>query len=257
MSTASLATLLPRLRHAATRLADLALPPQCLACSLPVGRQGAMCGPCWSAIHFISRPYCEVSGLPFAFEAGGVSVRPDVAANPPPYAMARSVMQYNDASAALVLRFKYADRMEAAPAFAAWMVRAGGDVLAGADLVLPVPLHRRRLFTRRYNQSAELARLIAAQSGLGFTPELLTRVRATRPQVGLSGDARRRNVAGAFAVPKGIAARVRGKTIVLVDDVLTTGATIEACARVLDAAGAAGIRVLTLARVVQAVTVSV
>lgn len=184
-------------------------------------------------------------------------VRPDVVSNPPPYAKSRSVMQYNDASAALVLRFKYADRMEAVPAFAGWMVRAGADVLAGADLVLPVPLHRARLFTRRYNQSAELARLVAAESGLGFAPALLKRVRATRPQVGLSGDARRRNVAGAFAVPARAASRVQGKTIVLVDDVVTTGATIDACARVLTAAGAAELRVLSLARVVQAVTVSI
>tara|TARA_R110000868_G_scaffold54982_2_gene171261 strand:- start:5318 stop:6091 length:774 start_codon:yes stop_codon:yes gene_type:complete len=257
MIHATLQTIAARARHAASRVADLALPPQCLSCGLPVSRQGGLCGPCWSGIDFISRPFCEVSGLPFAFDPGGLMVRPDVATNPPPYAKARSVMQYNDASAALVLRFKYADRMEAAPAFAGWMVRAGAEVLAGADLVLPVPLHRRRLFTRRYNQSAELARLIAAGTGLGFAPELLTRVRATRPQVGLSGDARRRNVAGAFAVPSRLASRVRGKTIVLVDDVMTTGATIDACARVLAAAGATELRVLTLARVVQSVTVSV
>lgn len=257
MNSAGFSLLLTRLRHAALRVADLALPPQCLSCSQPVSRQGGLCGPCWSAIDFISRPFCEVSGLPFAFDPGGIMVRPDVASNPPPYAKSRSVMQYNDASAALVLRFKYADRMEAVPAFAGWMVRAGADVLAGADLVLPVPLHRARLFTRRYNQSAELARLVAAESGLGFAPALLKRVRATRPQVGLSGDARRRNVAGAFAVPARAASRVQGKTIVLVDDVVTTGATIDACARVLTAAGAAELRVLSFARVVQAVTVSI
>ncbi len=160
-------------------------------------------------------------------------------------------MRYSDASAPLILRFKYADRLEAASTYASWMARAGGDVLQGADLIVPVPLHRWRLMARRYNQSAELGRHLSRNTGIVSAPHLLARTRATRPQVGLSGDARRRNVAGAFRVRPAAAGRIAGKTVVLVDDVLTTGATIEACTHALLAAGAAEVRVLMLARVVQ------
>jgi ComF family protein len=164
--------------------------------------------------------------------------------------MARAVMRYSDASAQLVHQFKYADRLEAAPAFGRWMARAGAALLKDADLIAPVPLHRRRLFSRRFNQSAELARQVARLSGVPFVPDLLERVRATRPQVGLSGDARRRNVAGAFRVSEAMKAAARGRNVVIVDDVMTTGATAEACARALAAAGARETRVLCLARVV-------
>lgn len=262
MTSAALPSLLSRLRLAATRVADLALPPQCFSCHQPVARHGNLCAACWLAIDFIERPFCEVSGLPFAFHpadvaSGAPSIRAEVIDNPPPYARARAVMRYNDVSAALVSRFKYADRLEAAPAFARWMARAGADLLTGADLLIPVPLHRRRLFSRRYNQAAELARAIGVESGLAVGSNLLARVRATRPQVGLTGAARRRNVAGAFRLRPGMGGRIEGKAVVLVDDVMTTGATIEACARALLAAGAREVRVLTLARVVHGEPLSI
>jgi len=239
-----------RLKHIATRLADFLLPPHCMGCGVMVSTQGGLCPSCWSAIDFIERPFCELSGLPFAYDPGEAMVRPEFVDNPPPYAKARSVMYYNEASARLVLRYKFADRMEAAPAFAHWMVRAGAELLDGADLILPVPLHRKRLFSRRFNQSAELARRVARLAGLPFAPNLLVRARATRPQIGLSGTARRRNVAGAFRLADGAAAQLAEKVVVLVDDVMTTGATVEACARALNSAGAREVRVLSLARVV-------
>ena len=250
MLTTSLQAAATTFRALLRQAADLALPPQCIACRKPLSTTGALCALCWSAIDFIEAPYCEISGLPLGTENVG-GIRPDVAANPPPYARARAALVYTDASAPLILRFKYADRLEAASTYAGWMARAGADVLGGADLILPVPLHRWRLMARRYNQSAELARHLARHEGVPFAPHLLARTRATRPQVGLSGDARRRNVAGAFRARPAAAARIAGKTIVLVDDVLTTGATIEACTHALLTAGAREVRVLTLARVVQ------
>lgn len=235
-----------------SRLADLALPPLCLGCGRGLDMHAALCGNCWAGIDFIEPPFCAVTGLPFAYEAGEGAVSAAAIANPPTYARARAVMRYNEGSTKLIHRFKYNDRMEAAPAFARWLARAGAEFLAEADLVAPVPLHTRRLFARRFNQSAELSRAVARLSGIACEPGLLLRVRATRPQVGLSGDARRRNVAGAFRLAADAVPLVRDRHIVLVDDVMTTGATVEACARVLVAAGAAEVSVLCLARVVPA-----
>jgi ComF family protein len=253
---ADLRGLVSMLGARAGRLADIALPPLCLACGKGIEAHGALCGDCWRAVEFIERPFCPVTGIPFPFDpnaedgSGEEIVSAAALASPPPYAKARAVMRYGDTAARIVLRFKYADRMEAAPAFARWMARAGTELLADADVVAPVPLHRSRLFSRRFNQSAELARHVAGLSGIRFAPGLLERVRATRPQVGLSGDARRRNVAGAFRLGAGARASVEGRTVVIVDDVVTTGATVEACARVLKAAGAREVCVLALARVV-------
>lgn len=238
------------LRGLVSRLSDLVLPPLCLSCGAGVEAHGALCGDCWRKIEFISEPFCPVTGLPFPYDPGPGMLSAAALASPPPYAMARAVMRYSDASAQLVHQFKYADRLEAAPAFGRWMARAGAALLKDADLIAPVPLHRRRLFSRRFNQSAELARQVARLSGVPFVPDLLERVRATRPQVGLSGDARRRNVAGAFRVSEAMKAAARGRNVVIVDDVMTTGATAEACARALAAAGARETRVLCLARVV-------
>jgi ComF family protein len=234
----------------AARIADVALPPLCLSCGKGTAGHGVLCATCWREIEFIERPYCPVTGVPFAFDPGEGIVSTAALAAPPPYARARAVMRYGDASAKIVHRFKYADRMESAPVFARWMARAGADILADADMVAPVPLHRLRLFSRRFNQSAELARHVARLSGIGFAAGLLERVRATPPQVGLSGTARRRNVAGAFRVGKSAQALVAGRIVVIVDDVVTTGATVDACARAVKAAGAAEVRVLSLARVV-------
>lgn len=238
------------LRAGLAPLVDFALPPQCMGCGTGLQGAGGLCGACWSSIAFFEPPFCRISGLPFGPDLPDGELRHDVADNPPPYTMARAVMRYDDHSARMIARFKYADRIEAAPAFARWMLRAGAPLLQGGGLVLPVPLHRQRLFSRRYNQAAELARHVAALSCLPFDAGCLMRVRATRPQVGLSGTARRRNVAGAFRVNRDRVAQIAGKTLVLVDDVVTTGATAEACARALLAAGAGEVRVLALARVV-------
>jgi ComF family protein len=243
------------LRRTTGRLLDLVLPRRCIACGkgLAAGAQaGALCAGCWSAIDFLSPPLCERCGFPFEFEleAGAAALCVACRTAPPVFDRARAVMAYDAGSRAMLLAFKHADRTDLAPAFGRWLARAGGDLLAEADVVAPVPLHWTRLFARRYNQAALLAQAAARQAGRPFHPEILVRRRRTAPQ-SAGRAARARNVAGAFLVPPGRRPQVEGRRILLVDDVRTTGATLEACARALKAAGASGVDVLTLALVVR------
>ncbi len=167
------------------------------------------------------------------------------------FARARAVLVYDDASRDLILGFKHADRTEAAPAFGRWLARAGGELVETADLIVPVPLHWTRFVTRRYNQAALLGRALARETTLPLVPDLLIRRRRTPSQGGLDFAGRARNVRGAFRLNPRLAGGVRGRRVLLVDDVYTTGATVSACARVLLRGGAAQVDVLTLARVVR------
>ncbi len=230
--------------------ANLFLPPRCISCAAPLWGETQVCGFCWKDLTFIEAPLCGVSGIPFPFDPGPGALSAEVLARKPAYGRARAALRYDNVSGRLISRLKYGDRLEAVPLFAKWMRRAGAELLADADLIVPVPLHRTRLFQRRFNQSAEIARTLSRLSGVPCAPELLIRTRATRAQVGLSASARRRNVSGAFALTPGKGEKVEGKRLLLVDDVLTTGATVEACAKRLAAEGALGVDVLTLARVV-------
>ncbi|CAO3441608.1 Competence protein F homolog, phosphoribosyltransferase domain; protein YhgH required for utilization of DNA as sole source of carbon and energy [Azospirillum argentinense] len=232
-------------------LLDTLLPPRCLCCGGAVDRQGGLCAPCWSGLTFIAPPACACCGTPFDFALEGEPLCGACIAEPPLFARARAVLAYDDGSRPLVLGFKHGDRIHAAAAYGAWMARAGAELLADADLLAPVPLHRLRLFRRRYNQAALLAQAAGRQAGRPVIPDLLVRRRSTPSQGGLDRSGRRRNVQGAFAVRPGLEARVAGKRIVLVDDVLTTGATLSECARVLRRAGAERVDALTLARVVK------
>ena len=227
---------------------DALLPPRCLACAAAVDVPGRLCAGCWSAVDFIAPPQCALCGFPFDYDEGADVLCGACIASPPAFDRARSVLRYSGVARDLVLGFKHRDRTHAAPPFAQWMERAGEALLADADAVAPVPLHRFRLFTRRYNQAALLARELARLCDLPFAPDLLARTRHTRSQAGLSRRGRIENVRGAFAVRR--VEDVRGRRIVLVDDVMTTGATAGACAAVLKRAGALGVDVLSLARVV-------
>jgi ComF family protein len=239
------------LRRAGRRAVDLLLPPLCLRCGTPVDDVGALCAACWVNIGFIAPPFCACCGYPFEFDPGPDSVCAGCTRARPRYARARAVFRYDDFSRDLVLGFKHADRTDAAPAFGRWLARAGGELVADADLIVPVPLHWLRLFQRRYNQAALLALALARTTGVAAAPSLLRRRRSTPSQGRLGRLARRRNVAGAFRIDPRQGARIEDRRVLLIDDVLTTGATAEACAAALLQAGAAAVDVLTLARVVR------
>jgi ComF family protein len=234
------------------RALDVALPTLCPACREPVGGNG-LCASCWAKLALIAPPYCERLGIPFAYDPGPGVLSMQAIADPPAYHRARAAVRYDDIARALVHALKYGDRLDLAPTMGRWMARAGRDLLAGADALIPVPLHWRRLWARRFNQSALLAKTISQETGIGVANDVLKRVKATAQQVGLSQTERAENVQGAFRVPPERKAEVAGRRLVLVDDVLTSGATSDACARTLLRAGASQIDVVVFARVVDAV----
>lgn len=229
---------------------DALLPPVCIGCDQPVDGPGLLCARCWPAVSFITAPQCAACGQPFELPVPAGTRCGACLADPPRFTCARSAVRYGGPVRDLVLRFKHADRLDLAPALARLMIQAGADCLAGADYLVPVPLHWRRRLFRRYNQSAELARGLARLGGPPVLVDALRRRRATPAQGRLNRLGRLRNVAGAFVVPPAGRGRIAGAHLVVIDDVLTTGATADACCRVLLAAGAARVDVLTLARVV-------
>lgn len=236
-------------RAAVRRVVDLVLPPRCIGCGALVDAPGALCGTCWRGIDFITQPFCARCGLPFGHDAGEGAICGECARNPPPYERARAAAVYDDASRALILAFKHADRTDAAKALGGWLARAGADILGDADAIVPVPLHRRRLLARRYNQSALLAQALSRATGVPCIVDGMVRTRATPSQGRMDRTRRERNVRGAFAIRKSRAAALKGRHVVLVDDVLTTGATVSSCTRALLRGGAARVSVLALARV--------
>ena len=228
---------------------DWLIPPQCLACHASVGEASGLCTSCWTKLTFIEAPFCPRLGTPFPYDPGPDAVSAAALADPPQWDQARAALVFDETRRALAHALKYRDRHEAAIVMARLMLRAGGDLLRAADAVIPVPLHRLRLWRRRYNQSAILARHICCAADKRFAPHLLERRRRTDAQTGLDLEQRQRNVRNAFAVPERHRPDVAGRSFLLIDDVRTTGATLEACTRALKEAGAGKVDVLTFALV--------
>lgn len=235
---------------------DIALPQLCAVCRMPVDGRG-LCPSCWSKLSFIARPYCERLGIPFVYDPGPGMLSMEAIADPPAYNRARAAVRFDEISRALVHALKYGDRLDLAPMMARWISHAGREILNQADALVPVPLHWRRQWKRRFNQSAMLAVAISAESGVPVAAHALKRVKATAQQVGLSRTERASNVQSAFKVPEEGRPAVARRRLVLVDDVLTSGATVEGCARALLRAGATNVDVLVFARVADPVRTSI
>lgn len=236
-------------RRAAAGLLDVVLPPRCPACREIVPADGAFCSRCWRQLDFLTDPICACCGLPFPYDVGKDAVCGDCAASQPPFRSARAAVAYNDLSASLVLGLKYGDRTHLARVMAGMMARVAVGALASGPLVVPVPLHPRRMRRRLFNQSALLARALAKGSGTELAIDVLDRRRDTPPTRGMSRLQRARNVVGAFRVPPRAKERLAGRTVLLVDDVMTTGATVEACVRALQRAGSPIVDIVTFARI--------
>jgi len=230
-----------------TGVLDFLLPPRCLTCDTMTSRGQALCASCWPRMQHLERPWCLRYGTPFDHDAGVDALSPRAIADPPVFERSRAVCRYSGPARDLVLGLKFARRRELAGPMGLWMARAGAELLQDGPLLVPVPLHRRRLLQRRFNQSADLAKAVAAHSAGDFSPQVLQRTRRTRAQVGLTAKQRQKNLRGAIALGDQALHLVQGRPVVLIDDVLTTGATVEVCTKVLKRAGAAQVDVLVFA----------
>lgn len=242
----------PLVRRLAQAALDTVFPPACLNCRQSTGAKDALCASCWAQMRFIERPFCERLGTPFPTDLGNDALlSPAAVSDPPVFSRARAVAHFEEGPVRqLVHRLKYSDRMELAKPLGAWMARAGSDLLADADLLVPVPLHQRRLAFRRFNQAQALAQAISARCGVPADPFILARVKRTASQVGLSRSQRALNLQGAFRVADAMAPRIEGRALVLIDDVMTSGATANAASRALLRSGAKRVDVLVFARTV-------
>ncbi len=238
-----------RLRAPLVQLFDLVLPPRCPACGTIVDGDRRFCSGCWQALEFLGPPQCARCGDPFDHDRGEDAECGRCLAEPPPWRRARAAFAYEGPARKTLLAMKLADRPHLAGLMVVQMARAGAGLLAPDRLLVPVPLHRGRLWRRGFNQAVLLARGLARAGHGEMALDALERRRATKPSVGLGAAARAANVRGAFKVRAPLL--VRGRAVVLVDDVLTSGATAAACTRVLLRAGAASVDVLTFARVVR------
>jgi ComF family protein len=242
------------LRRSAVQGLNMLLPPLCVMCEQMVGESHGFCGECWRGFSFIAAPHCSCCGIPFEYEGQGINddaLCGGCVQDKPDFAYARAALVYNDASKKIILPFKHVDRTDYARAIARLMLNAGQTLIEQADALMPVPLHFTRLFARRYNQAALLVHHLSQATDKPMLLHILKRTRSTQTQGHLSREQRQKNVKNAFEIKQADLSDINGKRLLLVDDVLTTGATANACAVTLLKAGAARVDVLTLARVVK------
>lgn len=230
--------------------ANTLLPPRCPVTFEEVESNGFLSCAAWQNLQFIEAPFCRGCGIPFKVDYGGDIECPSCIADQPKFDEARAAVVYDDTSHKLIVGFKHSDRTDLAPMFASWMARAGAGFFSRDTAVVPVPLHPRRMFARKYNQSALLSKQLGKITGARVMLDGLRRIRHTPPQQSLSAEARKRNVQGAFRLGRP-AGEIEGKSVVLIDDVLTTGATLSAAATALKRAGASRVSALVIARVVK------
>lgn len=236
------------------RIIDLILPPRCIVSGDIVDAQGMLSPQAWGNLNFITDPQCNRCGFPFDFDSGDVSegnICLGCLKSPPLFDKARSALVYDDASRDVVLSFKHGDQTQSVPSFMPWLNQAGREILERADYIIPVPLHRWRILRRRFNQSALIAQYLSKDISVPSLLDGLERKRATVTQGHLQVNERQKNVKNAFAMNPEHVDKLRGKTVVLIDDVYTTGATVNECTKVLLKAGVASVNILTLARVVK------
>lgn len=224
-------------------------PPRCIACGEDVGSEFGLCGPCWREMNLITGAVCACCGAPLPGEAEATARCDDCLRAPRPWSRGRAAMLYSGTGRRLILSFKHHDRHDLLRPLSAWLGRAAAPLIEPDMVLAPVPLHRLRLIKRRFNQSAMLAQAIARQAGIACVPDLFIRTRHTPSQEGLNRAERAQNLAGAIAVAPRRAQRILGRHVLIVDDVLTSGATMGAAAEAALAAGAAQVSVVALARV--------
>jgi ComF family protein len=236
-----------RKRGIVSRLSDFIWPPRSLLSDALVDRPGVIEPALWAELRFLNAPLCARCGFPLQHDLGKDGVCGACAGRDPAFDTARAALAYDDHARRLILDLKRGGRRDGLPVFARWMMGAGADMLARADFLTPAPMHWSRLAARSFNQAAWLTQAVAKASGKPWKPEALVRFKRRRSQEGLSATERRRNVGGAIRT----GGHFEGKVVVVVDDVFTTGATLEACSRALRKAGVAEVHGLTLARVVR------
>ncbi len=234
-------------------MVDVVLPPRCPISGEVVSSQGMVAPESFGSLQFIAAPFCVCCGFPFGFDGASHHDKKCAAClqKQPPYISARAALVYDDVSRDLILRFKHGDQLDMVGCFTPWLRRSGAEQIARADYIIPVPLHRGRLIRRRYNQASVIAIALAKACGKEFCSDILRRHRATPTQGYLNYKERKKNVSAAFTVNEAQKTNIAGKTILLIDDVYTTGSTVKECTRVLLKAGAAGVDVLSVARVVR------
>ena len=237
------------LKKTTLQAVDTVLPPRCVISGEMVDKQGMISAESWADLDFIAPPFCAQCGIPFEFEIEQGVKCSSCIEKPPPYESARAALKYNDTSRDMVLGFKHGDQTHAVRAFTPWLEMAGKELFEDADLLIPVPLHYRRLIARRYNQAALLAQSLAKKTNIPVAVDALKRTRATKVQGHMKAAERHKNVKAAFSLNPKI--DVKSKNIILIDDVLTTGATVKECTKTLLKAGAGTVHVLTLTRTVR------